>query len=108
MSGSSGPGDDGRGSAQPRAGSAQTRTNQPGAAQSGRGDGSGEASSAAPPPVPRLTLALMAIFLVGGSVGLTLDWPPGPAHLDWGVWTMVYGGYAFVVAATLFYARTGR
>lgn len=61
-----------------------------------------------PPPVPRVTLALMGIFLVGGSLGLTLDWPPGPAHLDWGVWLMVYGGYAYVVVAALLYAWTGR
>jgi hypothetical protein len=61
-----------------------------------------------PPPVPRVTLALMGIFLVGGSVGLTLDWPPGPANLDWGVWLMVYGGYAYVLFAAMLYAWTGR
>jgi hypothetical protein len=60
------------------------------------------------PPVPRITLVLMAIFVVGGSIGLTLDWPAGPANLDWGVWLMIYGGYAYAVAAALFYARTGK
>jgi len=59
-------------------------------------------------PVPRVTLLLMAIFLVGGSFGLTIDWPAGPANLDWGVWLLVYGGYAYVVAAAVFYIRTGK
>lgn len=61
-----------------------------------------------PPPVPRITLALMAVFLVGGSLGLLIDWPPGPANLDWGVWLLVYGGYLYVVGAALYYVRTGR
>jgi selenophosphate synthetase-related protein len=58
--------------------------------------------------VPRITLMLMALFLVGGSLGLVIDWPPGPANLDWGVWLMVYGGYIYVVAAAFFYAKTGK
>lgn len=60
------------------------------------------------PPVPRITLLLMAVFLVGGSLGLLADWPAGPANLDCGVWLLVYGGYLYVVAAAVFYARTGR
>ena len=62
----------------------------------------------APPPMPRITLLLMALFVVGGSVGLLVRWPAGPANLDWGVWLLVYGGYLYVLAAALFYARTGR
>ena len=58
--------------------------------------------------VPRITLMLMALFLVGGSLGLLIDWPAGPANLDWGVWLMVYGGYIYVVAAAFFYAKTGK
>ena len=58
--------------------------------------------------VPRITLVLMALFLVGGSLGLVIDWPAGPANLDWGVWLMVYGGYIYVVAAAFFYAKTGK
>ena len=53
-------------------------------------------------------MILMAVFVVGGSVGLLARWPAGPANLDWGVWTVVYGGYAYVVLAALFHARTGR
>ena len=58
--------------------------------------------------VPRITLMLMALFLVGGSLGLVIDWPAGPANLDWGVWLIVYGGYIYVVAAAFFYAKTGK
>lgn len=61
-----------------------------------------------PPPVPWITLALMTLFVVGGSIGLLVRWPAGPANLDWGVWLLVYGGYAYLVAAALFYARTGK
>jgi hypothetical protein len=65
-------------------------------------------SDQGPPPVPRITLLLMALFVGGGTVGLLLNWPDGPANVDWGVWLLVYGGYAYLVAAALFYARTGR
>ena len=58
--------------------------------------------------VPRISLALMAIFLAGGSLALVVDWPRGPAHLDWGVWLVVYFGYLYVVAASVFYVLTGR
>lgn len=58
--------------------------------------------------VPIVSLVLMAVFLVGGSVGLVVDWPAGPGNLDWGVWIVVYGGYLYVIAAALFHARTGR
>ena len=67
-----------------------------------------ESPGAAHGRVPWITLALMAVFLVGGSLGLLIDWPAGPANLDWGVWLMVYGGYLYVVAAAFFYAKTGR
>ncbi|MEZ4417905.1 MAG: hypothetical protein R3E10_19270 [Gemmatimonadota bacterium] len=60
------------------------------------------------PRTPWVTFLLMALFLVGGSVALVLDWPAGPAHLDWGVWLLIYGGYPFVVGAALFYVRTGK
>lgn len=61
-----------------------------------------------PLPVPRTTLLLMAFFVVGGTIGLLVRWPAGPANLDWGVWLLVYGGYLYLVAAAFFYARTGR
>ena len=60
-----------------------------------------------PPPLPRVTLTLMAAFVLGGSLVLLVDWPPGPGHVSWGVWLM-YGGYLYVVAATLFHVRTGK
>lgn len=60
------------------------------------------------PRLPLISILLMAIFLVGGSVALVVDWPKGPAHLDWGVWTVVYFGYVYVIAASVFYVLTGR
>lgn len=57
---------------------------------------------------PVASIALMIVFLVGGSAGLLAEWPMGPANLDWGVWIVVYGGYLYVVGAALFHARTGR
>ena len=56
----------------------------------------------------RISMILMAIFLVGGSIGLLADWPAGPYNLDWGVWVVLYGGYGYVIGAAIFHARTGR
>jgi len=64
-----------------------------------RGSGSG---------LPKVSIGLMIFFLVAGSVGLMLEWPPGPANLDWGVWTLVYGGYGYVIAAAAFHIKTGK
>ena len=50
----------------------------------------------------------MAVFLLGGSLALVVKWPPGPAHIDWGVWVVVYFGYVFVVSASVFHVLTGR
>ena len=58
--------------------------------------------------LPKVSIGLMVFFLVAGSVGLLLDWPPGPANLDWGVWTLVYGGYLYVIAAAAFHVKTGK
>ena len=60
------------------------------------------------PRLPVISILLMAIFLLGGSLALVVDWPPGPAHLDWGVWIVVYFGYVYVIAASVFYVLTGR
>ena len=60
------------------------------------------------PQLPRVSILLMILFQVAGSVALVVQWPPGPAHLDWGVWIVVYGGYLFVVGAALFYVKTGK
>ena len=62
----------------------------------------------APSRVPIISMILMAIFLVGGSIGLLVDWPAGPGNLDWGVWVVLYGGYGYVISAAIFHARTGR
>ena len=61
-----------------------------------------------PAGTPIVSIILMAVFLVGGAIGLVADWPAGPANLDWGVWVVVYGGYGFVISAALYHALTGR
>ena len=57
---------------------------------------------------PIVSVILMAVFLVGGGIGLLVDWPAGPASLDWGVRVILYGGYGFVIGAAIFHARAGR
>ena len=57
---------------------------------------------------PLVSMLLMGIFLVGGSLALLADWPPGPANLDWGVWVVIYFGYLYVVGAAFYYVKTGR
>ena len=80
-----------------------------GGAEAGReGNGAAGASPEAPTRTPVVSMILMAIFLVGGSVGLLMDWPAGPYNLDWGVWVVLYGGYGFVIGAAILHARTGR
>ncbi|MCH8956268.1 hypothetical protein IIA28_13270 [candidate division KSB1 bacterium] len=58
--------------------------------------------------LPTISISLMIIFVVGGSIVLLLDWPMGPFHLDWGVWLLAYFGYFYLIAAALFYAKKGR
>lgn len=70
--------------------------------------GEGDRAAGEPVRVPVVSMILMAIFLVGGSIGLLADWPPGPGNLDWGVWVVLYGGYGYVIGAAIFHARTGR
>lgn len=60
------------------------------------------------PRLPVVSLILMAIFMVGGSLGLVVDWPAGPANLDWGVWLILYGGYIYLIAAAAYHIRTGK
>lgn len=58
--------------------------------------------------LPVISIVLMLIFLVGGSLMIMLDWPPGPANLDWGVLILCYFGYAYLVGAAIFYVITGK
>jgi hypothetical protein len=50
----------------------------------------------------------MVIFLVAGSLILLIKWPAGPANLDWGVWILAYFGYAYVIAAAIYYVKTDK
>ena len=88
-------------------GGADSRAVDAGRAEADRNDGAG-AGPAEPSRVPFVSMILMAVFVVGGSVGLLVDWPAGPGNLDWGVWIVLYGGYAFVIGAAILHARTGR
>ena len=78
-----------------------------GAVAAGR-EGGSDGRPEAPTRVPIVSMILMAIFLVGGSIGLLADWPAGPGNLDWGIWVVLYGGYGYVIGAAIFHARTGR
>lgn len=55
-----------------------------------------------------VSILLMAIFVVAGSLILVVQWPPGPANLDWGVWILSYFGYAYVIGASIYYVKTGK
>ncbi len=77
------------------------------AARASGGSGDGAAPDARP-RAPVVSIVLMVLFMVGGSIGLVADWPAGPANLDWGVWVVLYGGYGYVIAAAIYHARTGR
>ena len=58
--------------------------------------------------LPLVSIALMIVFAVGGSLMILIDWPPGPFNLDWGVLILCYGGYAYLIGAAVFYAKTGK
>jgi O-antigen/teichoic acid export membrane protein len=58
--------------------------------------------------LPTVSIFLMAVFVFGGSIMLVLPWPPGPANLDWGVWIVVYGGYIYLLVASIYYVKKGR
>ena len=58
--------------------------------------------------LPLISIALMVVFVVGGSLMILADWPPGPFNLDWGVLILCYGGYAYLIGAAIFYVKTGK
>ena len=58
--------------------------------------------------LPIVSIALMILFVVGGSMMILVDWPAGPANLDWGVLILCYGGYAYLIGACIFYVKTGK
>ena len=58
--------------------------------------------------LPMVSIALMVFFSLGGSLMILADWPAGPANLDWGVLILCYGGYAFLIGASIFYVKTGK
>ncbi len=58
--------------------------------------------------LPVISIALMIVFSLGGSLMILADWPAGPANLDWGVLILCYGGYAYLIGASIFYVKTGK
>lgn len=62
----------------------------------------------AKPKLPLVSISLMIVYLVGGSLMVLVDWPPGPANLDWGVWILCYFSYVYLIAASIFYVKTGK
>jgi len=58
--------------------------------------------------LPIISIALMIVFSLGGSLMILADWPAGPANLDWGVLILCYGGYAYLIGASIFYVKTGK
>ena len=58
--------------------------------------------------LPIISIALMIVFSLGGSLMILVDWPAGPANLDWGVLILCYGGYAYLIGASIFYVKTGK
>jgi hypothetical protein len=58
--------------------------------------------------LPLVSIILMILFVGGGSLMLLVEWPPGPGNLDWGVLILCYFGYAYLIAASLFYVKTGK
>ena len=58
--------------------------------------------------LPLVSIVLMILFLVGGSVMLLVKWPQGPGNLDWGVLILCYFGYVYLIAASIFYVKTGK
>jgi hypothetical protein len=58
--------------------------------------------------LPIVSIALMIVFALGGSLMILFDWPAGPFYLDWGVLILCYGGYAYLIGASIFYVKTGK
>ena len=58
--------------------------------------------------LPKGSILLMAVFLVGGSVALLVKWAPGPANLDWGVWIVAYFGYVYIILASIYHVKKGK
>ena len=58
--------------------------------------------------LPLVSIVLMIVFLVGGSIVLVVPWSEGPLNLNWGAWIIGYIGYAYLVVATLIHVKTGK
>jgi len=57
---------------------------------------------------PYVSFALMLLYLLGGALIINLKLPQGPGNIDWGTWVIGYIGYAYLIAASLYYVKTGK
>ncbi|THE11859.1 hypothetical protein E1I69_13310 [Bacillus timonensis] len=58
--------------------------------------------------LPKLSILLMAIYLIGGIVIILVPMAPGPGNIDWDVMVISYMGYLYLVIATLIYYKMGK
>ena len=57
---------------------------------------------------PLVSLTLMIIYAVIGTLLILLPMPMGPAHIDWGVWGIAYLGYIYIILAAILYIKKGK
>jgi hypothetical protein len=61
------------------------------------------------PKFPKIQAVLMLIFLIGGSLLLTIPGlPVFAAGIDAAVWIVGYFGYIFIILASIIYTVTGK
>lgn len=61
------------------------------------------------PKLPVTQIVLMLIYLVGGSIIISIpNLPKVAGGIDIAVWIVGYAGYAYVIGASLYYAIRGK
>lgn len=61
------------------------------------------------PKFPVVSLVLMLIYLIGGSILCSVKGLPAIAGgIDIAVWIIGYVGYVYVILACLYYAKKGK
>lgn len=54
---------------------------------------------------PVVSILLMLIYIIVGSVLITTKQPMGPGNVDWGVLVIGYLGYIYLIAASIYYVK---
>ncbi len=61
------------------------------------------------PKLPVTQIVLMLVYLIGGSVLISIpNLPKIAGGIDISVWTIGYVGYAYIIVASLYYAIRGK